>query len=56
MVFRSDKKIVMYPKLLINDVAIERVAYFNFFGLQLNDDLKSNKHVSLVSLNITKIT
>ena len=56
MVFRSDKKIVMYPKLLINDVEIERVDCFNFLGLQLNHNLKWNKHISHVSLKMTKIT
>ena len=56
MVFCSDKKIVMYPKLLINDVEIERVDCFNFLGLQLNHNLKWNKHISHVSLKMTKIT
>ena len=54
--FYSDKKIVMYPKLLINDVEIERVDCFNFLGLQLNHNMKWNKHISHVSLKITKIT
>ena len=56
MVFYSDKKIVMYLKLLINDVEIESVDYFKFLGLQLNHNLKWNKHKSHVSLKITKIT
>ena len=46
----------MYPKLLINDVEIERVDCFNFLGLQLNHNLKWNKHISHVSLKLTKIT
>ena len=50
MVFHSDKKIVMYPKLLINDVEIECVDCFNFLGLQLNHILKWNKHISHVQL------
>ena len=56
MVFHSDQKIVIYPKLLINDVEIERGDCFNFLGLQLNHNLKWNKHLSHVSLKITKIT
>ena len=32
MILHSDKIIVMYPKLLINDVEIERVDCFNFLG------------------------
>ena len=47
MVFHSDKKKVVYPKLLINNIEIERVDYFNFLGLQLNDNLNWNKHVKL---------
>ena len=43
MVFHSDKKKVVYPKLLINDIEIERVDYFNFLGLQLNHNLNWNK-------------
>ena len=53
MVFHSDKKIVMYPKLLIKDVEIERVDCFNFLCLQLNHNLKWNKHISHVSLKFT---
>ena len=53
MVFHSDKKIVMYPKLLINDGEIERLNCLDFFGLQINHDLKWNKHISHVSLKIT---
>ena len=56
MVFHSDKKVVRYPKLFINDVKIERVDCFNFLGLQLNHNLKWNKHINHVSLKITKIT
>ena len=56
IVFHSDKKIVRYPKLFINDVKIERVDCFNFLGLQINHNLKWNKHTSHVSLKITKIT
>ena len=56
MVFRSDKKKVVYPKLLINNIEIERVDYFNFLGLQLNHNLNWNKHVNYVSLKISKIS
>ena len=44
MVFHSDKKVVTYPILLINDLEIERVDCFNLRGLQLNHKLKWNKH------------
>ena len=45
MVFHSYKKIVRYPILFINDIKIECVACFNFLGLQLNHNLKWNKHI-----------
>ena len=46
MVFHSDKKKVLYPKLFIGAIEIERVDYFNFLGLQLNHTLKWNKQLS----------
>ena len=56
MIFHSDKKTVLYPKLFIDDIEIERVDYFNFLGLQLHHTLKWNKQLSCVSLKISKIT
>ena len=52
MVFHSDKKRVLYPKLFIDAIEIDRVDYFNFLGLQLNHTLKWNKQLICVSLNI----
>ena len=40
MAFRSDKKKVVYPKLLINNIGIERVDYFNFWGATIESQLK----------------
>ena len=45
MIFHSDKKTVLYPKLFIDDIEIERVDYFNFLGLQLPHTLKWNKQL-----------
>ena len=56
MVFHSDEKKILYPKLFIEAIKIERVEYFNFLGLQLNHTLKWNKQLSCVSLKISKIT
>ena len=56
MVFHSDKKKMLYPKLFIDAIEIERVDYFNFLGLQLNHTLKWNNQLSCVSLKISKIT
>ena len=35
---------------------IERSDHFNFFGLQLNHNLKWNTHINYVSLKISKVT
>ena len=58
MIFHSDKKTVLYPKLFIDNIEIERVDYFNFLGLQLHvhHTLKWNKQLSCISLKISKIT
>ena len=56
MVFHSDKKKILYPKLFIDAIEIERVDYFNFLGLQLNLTLKWNNQLCCVSLKISKIT
>ena len=54
MVFHSCNT-VLYPKLRIDAIDIERVD-FNFPGLQLNHNLKWNKHIKYVSLKMSKIT
>ena len=56
MIFHSDKKTVLYPKLFIDNIEIERVDYFNFLDLQLHHTLKWNKQLSCISLKISKIT
>ena len=56
MIFHSDKKTVLYPKLFIDNIEIERVDYFNVLGLQLHHTLKWNKQLSCISLKISKIT
>ena len=44
MVFHSVRKNVNYPTLSINGINTERVADFNFLGIQLSEDLKWSKH------------
>ena len=56
MVFHSDEKKVLHPKLFIGAIEIKRIDYFNFLGLQLNHTLKWNEQLSCVSLKISKIT
>ena len=52
MVFYSFNKTVLYPKLRIDAIEIECVDDFNFLGLQLNHNLKWNKHIHYVSLKM----
>ena len=54
MAFHSAKKNVNYPTLSINGINIERVADFNFLGIQLSEDLKWSKHQNNISLKLTK--
>ena len=54
MVFHSGRKNVNYPTLSINGINTERVADFNFLGIQLSEDLKWNKHHNDISLKLTK--
>ena len=56
MFFHYFNKTVLYLKLRINAIEIERVDDFNFLGLQLNHNLKWNKHINYVSLKMSKIT
>ena len=55
MIFHSDKKKVLYPKLFINNSEIERVDSFNFLGLQLNHNLNWTKHINYILLKMSKI-
>ena len=50
----SVRKNVNYPTLSINGINIERVADFNFLGIQLSEDLKWSKHQNNISLMLTK--
>ena len=52
MVFHSVNKTVLYPKLRINTIEIERVDDFNFLGLRLNHNLKWIKHINYMSLKM----
>ena len=55
MIFYTDKKKALYPKLFINNSEIERVDSFNFLGLQLNHNLNWTKHINYISLKMSKI-
>ena len=53
MVFHSVRKNVNYSTLSINGINIERVADFNFLGIQLSEDLKWSKTKNNISLKLT---
>ena len=54
MVFHFDKKRLTYPHLLINNINIDRVDYFNFLGLIIDHNLKWKKHKEHISSKVCK--
>ena len=52
--FHTAKKTVIYPNLKINNIIIDRVAQFNFFGLIIFSDLKWSL-IDHISLKIFKV-
>ena len=55
MIFYSDKKTILYPKLFIDNIEIERVDYFHFLGSQLHHTFKWNKQKRCISLKYLKL-
>ena len=56
MVFYTPQRRVNYPVLKLNNVNIERVSQFNFLGVVINSTLKWDKHISHISLKISRAT
>ena len=54
MVFHMHQQAVTYLDLYLNGNKIERVTQFNYLGLILQANLSWNKHISHVSLKVTK--
>ena len=54
MVFHTNQRRVLYPKLYLNLMEIERVTQFNFLGIVLSSNIKWNKHTDYVSKNISR--
>ena len=54
MVFHMHQKAVNYPDLYLNGNKIERVTQFNYLGLILQANLSWNKHISHISLKVSK--
>ena len=44
-----------YPKLKINNITIDRVNDFKFPGLIVSSNLKWNKHIDHISINVSKV-
>ena len=55
MVFHTIQRKIDYPKLIINNVAIEMVTQFNFLGIILRSTLKWNAHIGHISKKISKV-
>ena len=51
---KNINNLVAGPK--INDICIERVNYFNFLGLYLNENLSWKTHIDIVANNLTKFS
>ena len=49
MVFQSERKVVKYRVLVINNTPIERFTNLNYLGLQLSYDLNWDKHKCVYS-------
>ncbi len=54
MVFHRSQKHVMYPKIKIDQIEIEQVKEFNFFGIVLNEQLTWNNHTAYLSCKISR--
>ena len=55
MCFHTSNKIVIYPKLKINNFTIDRVTDFKFLGLIISSNLKWNKHIDHISIKVSKV-
>ena len=55
MVFHVPQRQVIYPRLKINNIEIERVNHFNFVGIILYSTLKWNNHIQHISIKISRI-
>ena len=53
--FHTSNKIVIYPKLKINNFTIDRVTDFKFLGLIISSNLKWNKHSDHISIKVSKV-
>ena len=54
IVFHMHQKAVTYPDLYLNGNKIERVTQFNYLGLILQANSSMNKHISHISLKVSK--
>ena len=55
MCFHISNRTVTYPKLKINNVTIDRVNEFKFLGLIVCSNLKWNKHIDHISIQVSKV-
>ena len=55
MCFHNSNRIVIYPKLKFNNSTIDRVTDFKFLGLIISSNLKWNKHIDHISIQVSKV-
>ena len=55
MCFHTFNRIVIYPKLKINNFTIDRVTDFKLLGLIVSSNLKWNKHIDHISIKVSKV-
>ena len=54
MVFYTNQRRVLYPKLYPNMIEIERITQFNFLCIVLRSNLKWNRHTDHISQKISR--
>ena len=55
MCFHTSNGTVIYPKLKINNSAIDRVTDFKILGLIISSNLMWNKHIDHFSIKVSKV-
>ena len=55
IMFCTTNKRIQYPAVTLNNIAIERVSKFKFFGIWLDEYLNWNHHISHISIKLSRI-
>ena len=55
IMFRTINKRIQYPKMKLNNIAIERVSKCKFLDIWLDEYLNWNHHISHISIKLSRI-